>query len=79
MENIDYDFAESIADGMYEIQQSNFDMLAINSPGPEDEDENDDDDKDDDKGKGSNDDNDPPLDEEVVHSPVTTQDGGRPK
>jgi hypothetical protein len=80
MENINNDFAENIADAVFEIEQSNFYLPDINSPGPGDDDDeegDDDADKDKDKSKSSNDD-DPPLDEDVVHSPLTTQDGGKP-
>lgn len=52
-------------------------------PGPGDEnDDNENDDNDDsnndDKSNNSGDDN-PPLDEDVVHSPLTTDPGGKPK
>jgi len=51
-------------------------------PGPGDENDDNENENDDnnseDKGNNTGDDN-PPLDEEVVHSPLTTDPGGKPK
>jgi hypothetical protein len=45
-----------------------------------DEEDNDDDEDEDDKDDGDeSDDDNPPLDEKVVHSPLTTETGGKPK
>jgi len=86
METVHFDFDEGIADALFETQQSNAYMPAVNSAGPGDEDEEEDEEEnDDDKGKSSDDkgkssdDNDPPIDEEVVHSPLSPQTGGKPK
>ncbi len=85
MENTSKDFAESVADATtLETQHSNFNLLAVSSTEPEDEDEDEDDnEKEDeseggDKSKGSDDDN-PPLDKDIVHSPLPPQTGGKPK
>lgn len=76
MENISDDFAENITGfAIFENINSDFYLYATNSPDPEDEDEEED--EDDDNSTGSEDD--PPIDEEVVHSPVPTKGGGRPK
>lgn len=83
MENINNDFAETIAgNAVPEIYQSNFDLHDFNSPGPEDEEEDEEDTEDAGKDETSNeatDDNDPPLDEDVVHSPLPPKSGGTPK
>lgn len=80
MENVHYDLAESlyageagIADGIYASQQLNFSLLANFPGGDEDEDDEEE------NGGQSSDENDPPLDDGVVHSPVTPQTGGKPK
>lgn len=85
MENVSTDFLESTADfATLETQRIPFHLQAANSPEGDDEDEEDEEDdnteKEDeggDKSENSDDDN-PPLDKDVVHSPVTTQPGGRP-
>lgn len=74
MENTNNDFAESITNAAFETQQSNFDLFAIDSPGPEDEDEDEDKSKD---NSGTPTTDDPPIDEEVVHSPLPPQTGGK--
>jgi hypothetical protein len=64
-----------------QADELNFSAQADYFPGPGNENDDDsDDNNDDDKSQDNNsgDDN-PPLDEEVVHSPLTTQDGGKPK
>lgn len=76
---------ETVTDSiLFEDQQSDFAIQTFNSPGGEGEDEESDDDNEDesnagneDQGKGSDEDN-PPLDEDVVHSPLPTQTGGKP-
>ena len=74
---------ESIADAIiFEDQQSDFAVQTLNFPGGEDEDDDDSDDEEqnngDDKSNAADDDN-PPLDDDVVHSPLPTQPGGKPK
>lgn len=80
---------------LLETQESDFNTQFADSPGPDDEDEveeeQDEEESGEDgeekgRGKGgrkggeeSNNGDDPPLDEDVVHSPVTTQTGGRAK
>ena len=78
-------FSESIAEfTTLETQHSNFHLHAFNSaaPGDEDEDGNEKEDEDQDQGgnnsKGSDDDN-PPLDKDIVHSPLIPDPGGKPK
>ena len=81
MQNTTNDYAESTTDAaLLEMEQSELYVYAMNSPGPEDENEDDDEDENDnsDKGKGSTDD-DPPIDEDVVHSPLPPQTGGKPR
>ncbi|MEO8112663.1 MAG: hypothetical protein ABI594_21620 [Ginsengibacter sp.] len=85
MENVSTDFLESTADfTTLETQQIPSNLQAANSPEGDDEDEEDDNnekedgDQGGDKTTGSDDDN-PPLDKDVVHSPLTTQPGGKPK
>lgn len=76
-------FAESVAEfTTSEAQHVHFNLQALNSTGPGDDDEEDDEkenetEEDDNKSKGSDDDN-PQLDKDVVHSPVTPQSGGKP-
>ncbi len=82
MENVSTDFAESTADfTTLETQRIPFNLQAANSPeGDDEEEEEDNNEKKDeggDKTTGSDDDN-PPIDKDVVHSPVTTQPGGKP-
>ncbi len=84
MENVSTDFLESNADfTTLETQHIPFNLQATNSPEGDDEDEADDnnqkedDDQGGDKTKSSDDDN-PPIDKDVVHSPLTTQPGGKP-
>lgn len=67
MENLNNDFSESIVGSMFEIEQLGFYLSAVDSPGPEDDD-------DDDKGDGTGSD-DPPLDGDVVHSPLPPKTG----
>jgi hypothetical protein len=73
---------ESATDSLiFEDQQSDFATQAF-FPGGEGEDEEEDDADEsnaanEDQAKGSDDDN-PPLDEDVVHSPLPTQGGGKP-
>ncbi len=83
MENPGIDFLENIAGiTTFETQQAHFSIRAIHSPEEDDEEEDDnereDDDQGGDKSKDSDNDN-PPLDKDVVHSPLTTQPGGKPK
>ena len=67
---------ESVTDCLlFEDQQTDFAAAQThNFPGGDDEDGGDDEE---DKSTGTDDGN-PPLDEEVVHSPVPTQGGGKP-
>jgi hypothetical protein len=58
-----------VEDGEYFANQTDY------FPGPGDED---DDEDEEDNSKGGDDDN-PPLDDDVVHSPLTTETGGKPK
>ena len=77
--------SKAVTDSMiFEDQQSDFATQTFSFPGGEGEDEDDDDEDDNDnsnddkdKSKASDDDN-PPLDEDVVHSPLPTQTGGKP-
>ncbi len=74
-------FAESVVEfTTSDAQHVHFNSQALNSQGPGDEDEEDNEketEDDDNKSKGSDDDN-PQLDKDVVHSPLTTQTGGKP-
>ena len=81
METTFNDF-ETVTDSIiFEDQQSDFATQTFNFPGGEGEDESGDEEQgnegNEDQGKESDDDN-PPLDKEVVHSPLPTQDGGKP-
>jgi len=58
-----------VEDGEYFANQTDY------FPGPGDDDE---DEGGEDKSNEGDDDN-PPLDDEVVHSPLTTETGGKPK
>ena len=83
METLYNDFAETEAgNAVLEIYQSDFDLHDFGSAGPGDEeegeDENSEDEGNDNSGNEGSDDNDPPLDEDVVHSPVPTKSGGTP-
>ena len=83
METLNNDFAETVAgNAVLETYQSDFDLHDFGSAGPGDEEENEDEDAEnegnDNSGNKGSDDNDPPLDEEVVHSPVPTKSGGTP-
>lgn len=81
MENSSINFAENIAeDALSEDQYSAFYTEAVDpkEPGDDEEEEEQDQDQEEDKGQSGEDDN-PPLDPDVVHSPVTTQSGGMPK
>lgn len=79
MENTTNNYVESKADlTTFEDHQSNFNLQAMNSSSPNEEDENEDEDKGEDSNEGSED-SDPPLDDNVVHSPVPPQTGGRGK
>lgn len=71
---------ESITDSfIIEDQQPVFAMQTLEFPGGDDEDGGDDEEEadDSDKTKVSDDDN-PPIDEDVVHSPLPPQGGGKP-
>ncbi len=75
-------FAESVAEfTTSEAQHVYFNPQAFDSTGPGDDDEEEGEketEEDEDKSKGSDDDN-PPLDKDVVHSPLNPQSGGKPK
>ena len=71
--------SESIAyAGTWEYESAQFYLQAteVESPGGDDDEE--DETEEDDKSKGNGND-DPPLDPETVHSPLTPQPGGQPK
>lgn len=83
MENTSTNFVESIADPIaLEAQHLNFNLLSVSATEPEDEDEDDNEKEEEseggDRSKGSDDDN-PPLDKDIVHSPLPPQTGGKPK
>jgi hypothetical protein len=63
---------------LLEDHQSNFDLQVMNYSGPDDKDENENEDEGEDSNEVSGDDN-PPLDDNVVHSPVLPQTGGKPQ
>lgn len=71
-------FSEGFADA--EISEDQFDFYLQNFyvPGPGDEEDDDEKDKDEDAANNPGND-DPPLDDEVVHSPLPTDPGGKPK
>ncbi len=78
MESTFNNFESATDAAIFEDQQSDYATQTPGFPGGEDEDGGDEEQVDDkDKSKESDDDN-PPLDEEVVHSPLTTQPGGKP-
>lgn len=67
MEYLNNDFAETIDGAMHGIEQPDFYMSSVDSPEPGDDDE-------DDSSEPAGTD-DPPLDDEVVHSPVVPKSG----
>lgn len=75
MENVYNDFT-GISDAGFATQQPDFYLQTIASSAPDDEDEDTKDD--DDKTEGPTE-SDPPLDDEVVHSPLPPQTGGKPR
>lgn len=65
---------------MLHASEQGIDSQYVNDPGPEDEDEEDTEMEEGfEEEETSNGDDNPPLDEDIVHSPVPTQTGGRPK
>lgn len=79
MENINIEFSESATDALFEVEQSAFDMHANDATEPDEEDEEDDnEDKNEEVGTDRSNENDPPLDDNVVHSPLPPQTGGKP-
>lgn len=80
MENSLSNSVEGMVDAMqledYQWELS-FQDLALSGPGDEDEDESEEEGEED-GGSGGNNDEDPPLDEDIVHSPVPLQSGGKP-
>jgi len=78
MENSNNNF-ETLAYTMQAEEELYFAAETNYFPGPDDEDEGEDEDNSNaDETKDAGDDN-PPLDDDVVHSPLTTQSGGKPK
>ena len=79
MENLFFDFADGVTEAtLLEDQQSDFNTHTFSSTGPGDEDDSEDKSEEEGADEGNDDEN-PPLDSEIVHSPVTTQTGGKPK
>ncbi len=79
MENTN-NYFEGIAElTTLETQHSNLNLQAFNSTEPKDEDEGEEETEDEggDKSEKPGDDN-PPLDKDIVHSPLTPQTGGKP-
>jgi len=77
MENSINNSAENNADfTTLESQESDFNTQLFNSPGPGDEEEEAGEEESPEEG---NDDNNPPVDPDIVHSPVPPQTGGKPK
>ena len=73
MENSSNNFAENIAeDAFLMLQDSGLDLPSSNFSGPDDDEEED-------GGEEEGQEDNPPLDEDIVHSPVPTQSGGRPE
>ena len=77
MESTFNNFESAANATQFEDQQSGFAVQTLDFPGGEDEDGGDEED-DEDKSNVPNNDN-PPLDGDVVHSPVNPQPGGKPK
>ncbi len=61
---------------LLESYEADFNAQFVDLSGPDDEDNEE---EEEDGGNESDNANDPPLDEEVVHSPVPTERGGMPK
>ncbi len=77
MENSINNSAENIADfTTLENHESDFNSQSFNSSGPGDEEEEEGEEES--TEEGNNDDN-PPVDPDIVHSPVPPQTGGKPK
>ncbi|MEO6720215.1 MAG: hypothetical protein ABIN67_07600 [Ferruginibacter sp.] len=79
MENSSNNFAADMA-CITELENydSVFNTPFADSPGPDDEDEEEGEEAEQSE-EVTNDDDNPPMDNEIVHSPVTTQNGGRAK
>ena len=79
METTQFFSDESMTDAAtFQDQSFDFNLQNQDAPTPDD-DEDENDDEDDDKGSNESGNDDPPLDQDVVHSPVIPQDGGKPK
>ncbi len=73
MENSSNNFEENMAqNSLSGMQHADADLHAADFAGPGDEDEEE-------ESVEEPEDDNPPLDEDVVHSPVPTQSGGRPE
>lgn len=70
------DFTEDINEAAtFEMETSNLYINSFDFPGPDDEDE--DDESDDNNDDSAANDEEPPIDKDVVHSPVPPRTGGR--
>ncbi|CAN5551040.1 hypothetical protein BH10BAC3_BH10BAC3_43000 [soil metagenome] len=76
MENSMHVFAESILANSQVVDESS-DLFSTNEPDEKDEKDEEEEESDDTSETAEQDD--PPLDPEIVHSPVTTQSGGKPQ
>ncbi len=74
MENSMHVFAESILANSQVVNESS-ELFSSNKPDEEDEEDA----EESDDTSETEDQDDPPLDPEIVHSPVTTQTGGKPQ
>lgn len=78
MESTFNNFETAFDSILFEDQQPDFATQTFSFPGGDDDEEEDGNDDAEDKSNGADDDN-PPLDDDVVHSPLPTQPGGKPK
>jgi hypothetical protein len=76
---IGFSINDAFSDALIANQFAGSDKLIFSQTAPDDEEDEDEYEDDTDAGGDQSSDDDPPLDKEVVHSPVTTQPGGRPK
>lgn len=78
MENL-FDFFETETATMFANEQTEFFEQTFDVPGGGDDDDDEEEDNNNDDKSNSTDSDNPPIDDEVVHSPLPTQTGGKPR
>lgn len=79
METMNFDFANSMDHNMLDLHMLSPDHSDGHSSAPRSDDDDDDDKDDEDDARDNTSDEDPALDKKVVHSPLPTDNGGKPK